>query len=122
MNIRFWLVLVLGSVLVAPAACVLAVRYHEQRLIDQDPIRYDKFEMILDGMTQNQVEELLGCPSGNYGGTSVGTKMTAGPPGDHCRHWQGPRGTITVIFRDGKVWMRQLMRLVAPNLYSDGPT
>ena len=114
MNKRSWLILMLGSVLGAPAVGVLLANHHEQMLIAQDPIRYDNFDLIRTGMTQADVEELMGCPSGVYGGTGVGTKMTACGVGNSLRCWQGTRGTIIVTFSDGKAWTPQFLRLVQP--------
>ena len=89
------------------------------------PIRYENFEKIQEGMTRDEVEELLGCAPGDYTtgpvdfsngrqrGFVLGVDMSFGTilvyEIDLRRLpvravWEGDRGTITVTFdSDGKV-------------------
>jgi hypothetical protein len=62
MKSRAWSILVFS----ATAALMLSIGILMVYNDDSDPICYDNFASIKPGMTLAAVEELLGCPAGNY--------------------------------------------------------
>jgi hypothetical protein len=121
MNKRRWYLLVGAFAL----AALIVVGYYVCESIDDGPIRYRNFEKIQEGMTLANVEDLLGCPPGNYttgrlymkvvqkdGSNSYQPMIAIGlhsygitDPGLGAWHgWHGDRGQITVVVdEEGKV-------------------
>ncbi len=104
-----WLaILVLGSL------SLIAVLLYQPW--DRGPIRYKNFERIQDGMTQDEVEALLGCRPGDHSTGPVHLKNTLLDghkqytraafselcPGEQqpgrLELWYGDRGVIAVTF------------------------
>ncbi len=63
------------------------------------------FDLIVEGMTREDVEKIFGCPPGDYsnGQAMIGGNIKQAPP-----DWIGYGGTIWVQFsEDGKVIQKQ---------------
>ena len=121
MNERRWYILAGGFALTA----LIVVGYYVYESIDHGPIRYRNFEKIQQGMTLTDVEDLLGCPPGNYATGRLYMKVVQNDgsiyyqpmigiglhshgitdPGLGTWHgWRGDRGEITVLVdEEGKV-------------------
>jgi hypothetical protein len=73
------------------------------RGFDHCPVRFENFNKIEIGMTQAEVEQLLGCESGYYAKKRPGKIGFAGiVPGWERAAWQGDDATISITFRDGR--------------------
>jgi hypothetical protein len=85
------------------AGLFVVLLYWTQCQPDPDPIRYEEFSQIEDGMHRADVEQLLGCPPGNYRTgpvrRRVGEAMSGGRvPPDTWHTWKGDHGNINVGF------------------------
>lgn len=74
----------------------------------ENKVTIETYDSIQTGMTQSQVEELLGGAGEHeqIGGVSVGAEglMSSAKQGqDKTYVWKRDGGTISVTFRDGKV-------------------
>src|SRR5713101_6739091 len=64
------------------------------------------FDLIVEGMTQEDVEEIFGCPPGDYtNGQAISFRCGMGVAGIRKEIWTGYGGDIEVEFStdDGKV-------------------
>lgn len=64
------------------------------------------FDLIVEGMTQEDVEEIFGCPPGDYtNGQATSMRCGIGVRGIRKEIWTGLEGDIEVDFSraDGKV-------------------
>jgi SmpA / OmlA family len=79
--------------------CLVGVwlRGHES----ESQINLDSYKRIKQGMTRQQVEEILGGPARNE---SEGRDVRPGPPYLHVplRTWHGPRFSIYVVFDENE--------------------
>jgi hypothetical protein len=71
-------------------------------------INRDSFERIRDGMTEKEVESILGRPAGDYSsGCTFVFDAYHGPPDKWVwrqpKRWTGDNGSISIYFDDGKV-------------------
>ena len=73
MNKRRWFLLL--GVLPLGLLILVAVGVHQAR--DRGPIRYANLDKIEGGMSMAEVEELLGCPPGNYASGPMQRKLVA---------------------------------------------
>ena len=111
--------LYLGAAL-AVAAIIGLIALYQTR--DRGPIRFDNFEQIRVGMTEAEVEQLLGCKAGDHttglvqvqGRSHDGTKVWVDiPPGVIIapNQWLGDRGAIKVLYDGhGKVKSAEVSR------------
>src|SRR5262245_22947693 len=60
------------------------------------------FDRIEEGMTQEDVERIVGCPPGDYTeGRAINFRCGLGVVGIRCEAWVGYKGTILLDFREG---------------------
>jgi len=94
-------------------AIIVLIACGVQFLIPARPGRISKanFDRIEIGMTEAEVEEILGA--GEYRSSYperkfFGTVNTGPPGGGGCRekYWDGPEGTIQLRFDGDKVWSK----------------
>ena len=122
MNKRRWYLLAGGFAL----AALIIVGYYVYESIDHGPIHYRNFEKIQECMTLANVEDLLGCPPGNYATGRLYMKVVQNDGSISYRpmigiglhsygitdpglgawyRWHGDRGQITVVVdEEGKVF------------------
>jgi hypothetical protein len=71
----------------------------------QGDLSGDNLDLIVNGMTQADVEEIFGCPPGDYtNGEALSWRCGIGSPTFRKKIWTGYGGDIEVNFRkdDGK--------------------
>jgi hypothetical protein len=75
------------------------------RCLNRDHITQAAFEAIRLGMTQREVEKILGGPPGHYAQSSVG--VTRILPDGLTQEWWGAEGIIVVEFTEEQLVLRK---------------
>src|SRR6185295_7339154 len=87
----------LVALLICLILAMVAVQIDWEKALEaHDPIRFENFNKIAIGMRRQMVEDLLGCPPGDYG------RPRANPGRIFClvlpATWRSTQGTIYVMF------------------------
>jgi hypothetical protein len=72
--------------------------------LTKSPINRDTFERIEEGMTQKDIEELIGLPPGQYERDAIFLNVPGAMHGETCESWSSNDGEIIVwVSSEGKV-------------------
>jgi hypothetical protein len=106
--------LLVATVLALAPAMLMTLYAVAKALRPGAGIRAGNYLELHEGMTEEEVETLFGCPAGNYGGTSPIFRLSMPPSAKRViKTWVGYEVAVRVVFVDGRVATHE-MRLAEP--------